>query len=108
MIFDSDKRNFCDGEWHCPFPKHWVDRMAQAAACCCKLTSKAVYERKEEQIDFLNGPQDERGLPLSFHKNTEDWPACCSTYDYGSIAEVVVTNGQDDWPLGNYGKILIA
>ena len=52
--------------------------------------------------DFLSEQQDARGLPLSWCARYENehrhWPKCCTAiYDYDSIPEIVVTNGEDDW-----------
>ena len=93
--------------------------MKRAAEVCKRLTAEhveAVLTRTEVHFelpsgDFLSEEQDERGLPLSwcreYEARHEGWPDCCiATYDYDSIPEIVVTNGEDDWPLRQREKIL--
>lgn len=110
-----------NGEWHCPFSPEWVDRMKHAAECCKSMSAKQIeavldgvalhYELPPG--DFLSDPQDARGLPLSWCREEEykyrKHPKCCTAiYDYESIPEVVVANGEDDWPLFLRGRILMA
>lgn len=122
MIYDRTERSYGDGQWHCPFSREWVERMARAAKRCERLTAAQieVFDRRlnEGMIPvweegFLDGPQDARGLPLSWCREYEEihrgWPECCTAiYDYDSIPEMVVTNGKDDWPLRLREKILTA
>ena len=54
--------------------------------------------------EYLNEPQDPRGLPMSWVEEEErrysHHPTCCNAiYDYSTIPEVVITNGEDEWPL---------
>ena len=121
MIYDSRRRTWGDGEWHCPFPRRWVERMARAAKACKKLSDADVAGVLDREVayyrvppsDFLDEEQDARGLPLSYcRKEAEkykDWPDCCTAiYDYDSIPEMVITNGYDDWPMVRKGKVLQA
>lgn len=123
MIYDRTERSYGDGQWHCPFSQEWVERMARAAKRCERLTA-AEIEVLDRRLNegamipvweegFLDGPQDARGLPLSWYREYEErhrgWPECCTAiYDYDSIPEMVVTNGEDDWPLMVQEKILTA
>ena len=64
-------------------------------------------------LKFLDEEQDERGIPLSwcreYEARHEGWPeGCVSTYDYDSIPETVVSNGNDDWPLMLHERVLTA
>lgn len=98
MIYSKERPCWSDGVWHCPFSKEWVKKMAQAARhCMCFLEYEHVCDE-----EFLSEPQDARGLPLSWCDNEErryrNHPNCCTViYDYDSVPEVVVTNGEDDW-----------
>ena len=61
---------------------------------------------------FLDEPQDARGLPLSWCREYEerhkDWPTACeSIYDYDSIPDVVVTDGDVDWELCLHSRIIM-
>ena len=110
-----------NGEWHCPFPRWWVDMMKRAAAKCKGVSAEQVEAALSREYvyyhippgDFLSEPQDARGLPLSFcnreairHRN---YPASCTAiYDYDSIPEMVITNGYDDWPLVRPDRVLHA
>ena len=120
MIYDSGTPRG-DGVWHCPFTKAWVERMAKAAKHCVILSDEyieaAVNNYSLEYVvppgDFLDEEQDERGLPMSYCREEErryrNHPTCCTAiYDYDSIPELVVTNGEDDWPLDKRGKVLHA
>ena len=104
--------------WNCPFPPEWVAKMAKAAKACKNLTAEqieAAYNRVDLNYrlppgDFLIEPQDSRGLPVSwteeYDRRHASWPDCCvSIYDYDSIPEVVITNGEDDWPLAPRFKV---
>ena len=95
--------------------------MKQAAKACEGLTTEqveAAVERLDLRYvlpsgDFLSEPQDERGLPLSwcreYEARHEGWPECCvATYDYDSIPEMVVTNGNDDWQMVVHKRVLPA
>ena len=123
MIYDRTERSYGDGQWHCPFSREWVERMKRAAKRCERLTAAEIeaFDRLLNEgamvpvweEGFLDGPQDARGLPLSWCREYEarhqSWPECCmATYDYDSIPEMVVTNGNDDWPLMVKDKILTA
>ena len=116
MIYDR-KPSYGDGQWHCPFPREWVERMKRAAKRCEPLTAQQVaaaynridsgYYYKVPPGDFLERPQDARGLPVGYGaglgRNVK-----CDIYDYDSIPDVVVTNGQDDWPMVMHYRVLTA
>lgn len=119
MIYDSGTPG--DGVWHCPFTKAWVERMAKAAKHCEMLSDEYIEAVINNHAlvyvvppgDFLDEEQDERGLPMSYCIREQErhrrFPACCTAiYDYDSIPELVVTNGEDDWPLDKSGKVLNA
>lgn len=114
MVYDKTDVVWGDGEWHCPFSERWVEIMAHAAKCCKDLTAKQIdaIDRHIEKGriynippgEYLSEPQDSRGLPLSWCEEEErrysKHPTSCgAVYDYNSIPEVVITNGEDDWPL---------
>lgn len=114
MVYDRYTSG--DGQWHCPFSKEWVQRMARAAKHCKMLSAEQIDAILNGTFvsyydvppgDFLSQPQDERGLPLSYGSKDEEWPSCCATYDYQTIPEVVVSNGYDDWPLSIWGTITL-
>jgi hypothetical protein len=119
MIYE--KRQPGSGEWHCPFPKEWVEMMKRAAKRCEKLTAEQIegaYDREASNYqvppgDFLSEPQDSRGLPLSWCEREEynhrHWPDCCVViYDYDSVPDIAVTNGEDDWPYNSRYMVLTA
>lgn len=123
MVYDKIKDGWHDCQWHCPFPKEWVEMMRRAATVCKTLTPEQI-EEAERNIEmgkslfdippgeYLSEPQDSRGMPLSWceeeERRFEKHPiSCCATYDYRSIPEVVVTNGEDDWPLKIWKKYII-
>ena len=121
MIYSKRPHRDAEGEWLCPFPPDWVEKMRHAAKVCEQLTAEEIqYALNRETViykptrwDVLGEPQDARGLPLSWCKAYDErhlhWPQCCvATYDYDSIPEMVITNGKDDWPLNNRGKVLQA
>lgn len=121
MVYDVERHIYSDGVWHCPFSRDWLQRMKRAARACERLTDEQVEAAlrndhpyyKLPPGDFLSEPQDARGLPPSwcseYEARHEGWPECCvAIYDYGSIPEMVVSNGEDDWPLVLYGKVLTA
>ena len=124
MVYDKNPRTYgdgLDGVWHCPFPMAWVERMKQAAKCCEKLSAEyieaaldmEVYSYRVPTGDFLDEPQDARGLPLSYCREEErryrNHPTCCTAiYDYDSIPDVVISNGHDDWPLRMWEPVLMA
>ena len=63
--------------------------------------------------DFLSEEQDARGLSISYVREYErkhqSWPwGSIEIYNYASIPELVITNGEDDWPLIRRGKVLHA
>ena len=106
------------GVWHCPYSREWVERMKRAAKHCERLSSEYIEmvidgEYRSYKLppgDFLSEPQDARGLPLSwcfrYENEHRNWPKCCTAiYDYDSIPEIVVTNGEDDWPLPNRRRV---
>lgn len=126
MIYSRHRRYYCDGrdgEWHCPFPKEWVERMKHAAKVCESLTAEQVaaalcridngYYYEVPPGDFLSEPQDSRGMPLSWcreeQRRLSRYPiGCTATYDYDSIPEMVITDGYDDWPMKRRGQIITA
>ena len=91
--------------------------MKRAAKRCEPLTAQqvaAAYDRidsgyyyKVPPGDFLERPQDARGLPVDYGaglgRNVK-----CDIYDYDSIPFVVITNGHDDWPLMMRDRVLTA
>ena len=118
---EYDGRRPGNGWWNCPFSPEWVERMKRAAKVCERLTAEQVeaalthteFRFELPPGDFLSEEQDERGLPLSwcreYEARHEGWPDCCeATYDYDSIPETVVTNGEDDWPLMLHERVLTA
>ena len=118
---EYDGRRPGDGQWNCPFSPEWVERKKRAAKVCERLTAKqveAALTRPELHYvvppgNFLSEEQDARGLPMSwcreYEARHEGWPECCeATFDYDSIPEIVVTNGEVDWPLRLRTKILTA
>lgn len=119
MIFD--KGTSLGGFWHCPFTKEWVNRMKHAVKHCEGLSAEyieraLVNESLSYQLppgDFLSEEQDARGLPMSYVREYErkhqSWPwGSIEIYNYASIPELVITNGEDDWPLIRRGKVLHA
>ena len=116
-----EKRMAGNGEWHCPFEPEWVERMAKAAKHCESVTEAQVEATLNHvtlgyvlpQGDFLSEPQDARGLPLSWcrkeRQRFSNWPDCCvSIYDYDTIPDMVVTDGENDWPLNSHFRVLTA
>jgi hypothetical protein len=79
-----------------------------------ELTLKSVWMLyRLPPGDFLSEAQDARGLPLSWCRREErsfgHVPECCTAiYDYDSVPDVVVSNGEEDWPLERSGKVLHA
>ena len=84
--------------------------MKKAASRCRELTAKQIEACIESEWfyyelppgDFLSEEQDIRGLPLSYgewerqrFRNIPD--GCTAIYDYDSVAEVVLTDGHNDW-----------
>ena len=95
--------------------------MKRAAKACERLTAEQVEAAlTHTEIHyvlppgkFLSEPQDARGLPLSwcreYEARHEGWQECCTAiYDYDSIPETVVTNGENDWPLMLHERVLTA
>ena len=120
MVYDK-KPCYGDGQWHCPFTKEWVERMKHAAKVCQGLTveqTEAAYSREVTHYrlppgDFLDEPQDARGLPLSYCREEEqrhrNHPTCCTAiYDYDSVPDMVISNGHDDWPLRIWEQVFTA
>lgn len=116
-----DRRKPGNGWWNCPFSKKWVERTKRVTKVCKHLTDEqveAALTRTELHYvvppgDFLSEDQDARGLPISwcrdYETRHEGWPKCCmATYDYDSIPETVVTNGDDDWPIVLHERVLTA
>ena len=116
-----DGRRPGNGWWNCPFSPEWVERMKRAVRVCERLTAEqveAALTRTEIHYvlppgDFLSEEQDVRGLPLSwcreYEKRHEGRTECCeATYDYGSIPEMVVNDGEDDWPMVLHERVLTA
>ena len=124
MIYDRRYRRYddgCDGQWHCPFPPEWVERMKRAAKHCKNVTEAQVIATLNNEAayyvvppgDFLSEPQDSRGLPQSWcieeMQRFRGRPDCCTAiYDYDTVPEVVVTDGYDDWPIRMKSRILTA
>lgn len=122
MVYDKSYVRWGDGQWHCPFPKEWVERMRRAVKVCANITPEQM-ETIDRNIEmgklfdippgkYLSEPQDSRGMTLSWCKEEErrysKHPvSCCATYDYASIPEVVITNGEDDWPIRIWKKFLL-
>lgn len=120
MIYDR-KPSYGDGQWHCPFPKEWVERMKHAAKYCKRLTAEyieasingEVYNYKLSPWDFLDEPQDARGLPLWWCAEEERrhryWPNCCiAIYDYDTVPDIIITDGYDDWTLKIWEPLMTA
>lgn len=95
--------------------------MKRAVRACEGLTAEqveAALTRTELHYvvppgDFLKEKQDVRGLPRSwcceYEKRHEGWPECCmATYDYDSIPEMAVNDGEDDWPMVLHERVLTA
>lgn len=122
MIYDGRLHNWSDdGEWHCPFPPGWVSKMANAAKHCENVTEAQVIATldnapsyyKVPPGEFLSEPQDTRGLPLSWCEQEKrrhvGWPdSCTAIYDYDTVPEVVVTDGNDDRPLVQHNRLIMA
>ena len=105
-----------NGVWHCPFPPEWVERMRRAAKHCEKLSADYIdriingdrYFYHIEPGEYLEHPQDFRGLPVGYCENISRLPVSCDIYNYESIPDVVVTDGYNDWPLCLRGSVLMA
>lgn len=118
MIYDGRPHSKSDGQWHCPFPLEWVERMRRAVKHCEKLSAEYIDRciSNEEYIyevppgDFLSEPQDSRGVPVWYNDDIiiSRLPISCEIYDYSTIPDVVVTNGREDWPLCLRGSMLMA
>jgi len=114
MIYDK-KPCYGDGQWHCPFPKEWVERMKQAANCCKQLSAeyieaaidREVYSYRVPPGDFLEEPQDARGLPVGYGDGLGR-NVSCDIYDYDSMPDIIVTNGYDDWAYKVKKRVLTA
>lgn len=111
MIYDERTCTYSDGVWHCPFSPEWVERTRQLAAHCMK----GIETERDDPlaVEFLDEPQDARGLPLSWCRKEAErfkgWADCCTAiYDYDTVPEVVATNGHDDWPLKMRERALTA
>lgn len=118
MIYDRKPHTYSDGQWHCPFNSEWVERMRRVAAVCKKMDGKQLEKRlwgttKKEDTrkeNFLSNQQDERGLPVCYNEDIiiSRLRIRCDVYDYSTIPDVVVTNGQEDWPLCVRWSVLMA
>ena len=120
MIYSSSTRNYGDGQWHCPYSKEWIKRMRKIVRHCKRLTEQqldAMFNGSIHMVpvpgEYLNEPQDPRGLPLSWVEEEEcrykNHPTSCTAiYDYCTIPEVVITNGEDDWPLARRRVVITA
>ena len=117
MIYDKRPNNGRDGQWHCPFSPEWVERMRRAAKHCETLSAEYIercinneYIYKVPPGNFLSQPQDRRGLPVCYNEDIiiSRLRIRCDIYDYSTIPNVVVTNGQEDWPLCIRGSVLMA
>ena len=105
-----------NGVWHCPFPPEWVERMRRAAKHCEALSADYIdriinsngYVYHIEPGEYLEHPQDCRGLPVGYCENISRLPVSCDIYNYESIPDVVVTDGYNDWPLCLRGSVLMA
>ena len=64
MVYDSRSIIYCDGEWHCPFSREWVEKMKRAVSHC--LLHKVMDVDYYQTLDCLSEPQDARGLPMSY------------------------------------------
>lgn len=118
MVFGGNASG--DGVWHCPYTPEWLATKKHAAKYCEGLTAKYIdtmdngesYDYVLPKMDFLHEPQDVRGLPLSYCREEEEryreWRSFCSIYDYSTIPDVVVSNGDDDWPLQHRGGVMMA
>ena len=120
MIYTRE-RGYGDGQWHCPFMKSWVAAMKRAVLCCARLPAECIeaaidreaYHYRVPPGDFLEEEQDVRGLPLSwcreYERRHKEWADCCTAiYDYSTVPDVVVTDGENDWPLPRRYKVLTA
>ena len=89
--------------------------MATAAKRCEKMSAEYIEAAIRREVmsytlppgDFLSEEQDARGLPLSYG-NLEWVRVTCDVYDYDTIPNVVVTNGEEDWPYNKQRKVLQA
>lgn len=114
MIY-SKKPCYGDGQWHCPFPEEWVERMKRAAFRCKFLTEvqvestlmREVYQYRVPPGDFLDGPQDARGLPVGYDAGLGR-NVSCDIYDYDTIPDIVVTDGRRDYEYKTRGRVLTA
>ena len=94
--------------------------MRHVVKVCEQLTAEDIeaFDRGNvnyqlPQWDVLNEPQDARGLPLSWCEQEKrrhvGWPdSCTAIYDYDTVPEVVVTDGNDDWPLVQHNRLIMA
>ena len=118
MIYDNGTPG--DGQWHCPYTRDWVERMARASKHCYRLSAEQIEASDNSQPgykvppgDFLDGPQDVRGLPLWWCAEEErrfrEYPvSCCAIYDYDTVPDVVITNGKEDWSLRLWEPVFTA
>lgn len=118
MIYDNGTPG--DGQWHCPYTRDWVERMARASKHCNRLSAEQIEASDNSQPgykvppgDFLDGPQDVRGLPLWWCAEEErrfrEYPVSyCAIYDYDTVPDVVITNGKEDWSLRLWEPVFTA
>ena len=119
MIYDRGTPG--NGEWHCPFSREWVARMKQAVKHCERLSAEYIDAMDRHEClsyrlppgDFIHEDQDVRGLPPWWCRQEESryrrYPVCCTeVYDFTSIPDIVVTDGEEDWPLEYRRKVLHA
>ena len=106
-----------NGVWHCPFTPEWVERMRRAAKHCETLSAEYIegcinneYIYQVPPGNFLSQPQDRRGLPVCYNEDIiiSRLRIRCDVYDYNTIPNIVVTNGQEDWPLCVRWSVLMA
>lgn len=118
MVYNKRHRTYgdgTDGVWRCPFPREWVEQMKHAAEVCKWLTAEqieGVYKRETSLYrlppgEFLSYDQDARGLPIGYG-NDGGRNVSCDIYDYDSIPDLVVTNGEYDRPFKARNRVLTA
>lgn len=117
MVYDNSN-SWRDGQWHCPFPREWVERMRLAASRCKRLSADDI-DAMDGNVSLPNFPpsnfiseeQDARGLPPWYCREEEERfknlpERCTATYDYDTIPDVMVSNGKYDWPLNTPCRFL--
>ena len=71
------------------------------------VVNRSVYQYRLPPGDFLDKPQDARGLPIDYG-NDGGRNVSCDIYDYDSIPDVMISSGHDDWPLRLWDPVLTA